>query len=105
MLSLVVSLMVSFCAVRFPLDVLDEIWDLIESVFKGFLIYFGVANLLAERLQAGEETMVDLLTKMCNKILETGEWPTSWTQSLIIILPKRGRYSSARITKPYQLPK
>ena len=31
-LSLVVSLMASFCAVPFPLDVLDEIWDLIESV-------------------------------------------------------------------------
>ena len=23
----------------FPLDVLDEIWDLIESVFEGFLTY------------------------------------------------------------------
>ena len=32
-LSLVVSLMASFCAV------LDEIWDLIESVSEGFLIY------------------------------------------------------------------
>ena len=31
-LSLVVSLMASFCAVLFPLDVLDEIWDVIESV-------------------------------------------------------------------------
>ena len=35
-LSLVVSLMASFCAVLFPLDVLDEIWDLIESVSEGF---------------------------------------------------------------------
>ena len=38
-LSLMVSLMASLCAVLFPLDVLDEIWDLIESVFEGFLIY------------------------------------------------------------------
>ena len=38
-LSLVVSLMASFCAVFFPLDVLDEIWDLIESVSEGFLTY------------------------------------------------------------------
>ena len=38
-LSLVVSLMGSFCAVLFPLDVLDEIWDLIQSVFEGFLTY------------------------------------------------------------------
>ena len=36
-LSLVVSLMESFCAV--PLDVLDEIWDLIESISEGFLTY------------------------------------------------------------------
>ena len=31
-LSLVMSLKVSFCAVLFPRDVFDEIWDLIESV-------------------------------------------------------------------------
>ena len=41
-LSLEVSLMASFCAVRFPLDVLDEIWDLIESVSEGFLTYSSV---------------------------------------------------------------
>ena len=35
-LSLVVSLMASFCAVLFPLDVLGELWDVIESVSKGF---------------------------------------------------------------------
>ena len=28
-----------FCAVLFPLDVLDGIWDLIESVSVGFLAY------------------------------------------------------------------
>ena len=28
-----------FFAVLFPLDVLDEIWDLIESVSEGFLTY------------------------------------------------------------------
>ena len=39
-LSLVVSLMASFCAVFFPLDLLDEIWDVIESVFDGFLTYY-----------------------------------------------------------------
>ena len=38
-LSLVVSLMASFLLSFFPLDVLDEIWDLIESVSKGFLTY------------------------------------------------------------------
>ena len=38
-LSLVVSLMASFCTVLFPLDVLNEIWDLTESVSEGFLTY------------------------------------------------------------------
>ena len=38
-LSLVVSLMASFVLFFFPLDVLDEIWDLIESVSEGFLTY------------------------------------------------------------------
>ena len=40
-LSLVVSLMASFVLSFFPLDVLDEIWDLIESVSEGFLTYFS----------------------------------------------------------------
>ena len=39
-LSLVVSLMASFVLSFFPLDVLDEIWDLTESVSGGCLTYF-----------------------------------------------------------------
>ena len=35
-LSLVVSLMTSFVQSFFPVDVLDEIWDLVESVSEGF---------------------------------------------------------------------
>ena len=38
-LSLVVSFMASFVQSLFPLDVLDGIWDLIESVSEGFLTY------------------------------------------------------------------
>ena len=38
-LSLVVSFMASFVLSFFPVDVLDEIWDLIESVSEGFLTY------------------------------------------------------------------
>ena len=38
-LSLVVSLLASFVLSFFPLDVLDEIWDVIESISEGFLTY------------------------------------------------------------------
>ena len=50
-LSRVMSMMVSFCAVPFPRDVLDEIWDLIESVSECFiptfpLLYTGMKPLI-----------------------------------------------------------
>ena len=38
-LSLVVFLWRLLCCSFFPLDVLDGIWDLIESVSEGFLTY------------------------------------------------------------------
>ena len=41
-LSLVVSFRVSSVLSFFPLDVLDGIWDLIESVSEGFLTYSRV---------------------------------------------------------------
>ena len=43
-LSLVVSLMAFFVLNCFPLDVLDEIWDLIESVSEGYLTYSLIAE-------------------------------------------------------------
>ena len=46
-LSLVVSLMASFVLSFFPLDVLDEIWDLIESVSEGFLTYSHMTKVAA----------------------------------------------------------
>ena len=36
--------MASFVLSFFPLDVLDEIWDLIESVSEGFLTYSYKSN-------------------------------------------------------------
>ena len=41
-LSLVMSLMALFVLSFFPLGVLDEIWDLIESVPEGFLTYYCI---------------------------------------------------------------
>ena len=50
----------------------------------------GVDNIPAELVQAGGETMIDILTEICNRIWRTGEWPTPWTQLLIITFPKKG---------------
>ena len=47
-LSLVVSLMTSFVLSFFQLAVLDEIWDLTESVSEGFLTYSF--NLIKDKL-------------------------------------------------------
>ena len=47
-------------------------------------------NISSELVQAGGEAMIDMLLIICNKIWQTGEWPTPWTHSLIITLPKKG---------------
>ena len=44
----------------------------------------------AELVQAGGEDVITALTTICNKIWQTGEWPTPRTQSLVITLPKKG---------------
>ena len=49
----------------------------------------GVDNIPAELVQAGGEALIGILTSICNKIWKTGEWPTTWTQSLVITLPKK----------------
>ena len=50
----------------------------------------GVDNIPTELLQAGGKAMIDALLNICNKIWHTGEWPTSWTQSLVITLLMKG---------------
>ena len=49
-LSLVVSFMASFVLSFFPLDVLDGIWDLIESFSEGFLTYSPVSKLITSNI-------------------------------------------------------
>ena len=50
----------------------------------------GVDNIPVELVQAGGEDVITALTTFCKKIWKTGEWPTPWTQSLVITLPKKG---------------
>ena len=58
----------------------------------------GVENIPTELIQAGGEAMIDALHIICSKIWQTGEWPTQWTQSLIITLPKKGNLQMCQIT-------
>ena len=49
------SLLVSVCAVLFPRDVLDEIWDFIESVSEIFPTYSCSITVLShEKLSRGK---------------------------------------------------
>ena len=41
-------------------------------------------------VQAGGEGVDTTLKTICYKIWQIGEWPTFWTQSLVITLPKIG---------------
>ena len=65
-----------------------EVEAAVRSLKKGKSA--GVDNIPAELVQAGGEDVITALTTFCNKICQTGEWPTPWTQSLVITLPKKG---------------
>ncbi|WP_419583405.1 reverse transcriptase domain-containing protein, partial [Thiolapillus sp.] len=60
----------------------------VQSLKRGKSV--GVDNIPAELVQAGGEDVITTLTTICNKIWQTGKWPTPWTQSLVITLPKKG---------------
>ena len=50
----------------------------------------GVDKIPGELVQAGGEDGIAALTAIYNTIWQTGEWPTPWTQSLVITLSKKG---------------
>ena len=62
----------------------EEVEISVASLKKGKSA--GADNIPAELVQACGDTMIDVLTE----IWRTGEWPTPWTQSLIITLRKEG---------------
>ena len=66
----------------------EEVEAAVKSLKKGKSA--GVDNIPSELVQAGGEAMIDMLLIICNTIWQTGEWPTPWTQSRIITLPKKG---------------
>ena len=45
---------------------------------------------------------IDVLTEICNRIWRTGEWPTTFTRSLIITLSKWDNLQFCQIYQPHQ---
>ena len=66
----------------------EEVEAAVKSLKKGKSA--GVDNIPGELVQAGGEVMISALLTICNKVWHTGEWPTTWTQSLVITLPQKG---------------
>ena len=61
----------------------------------------GADNIPGELVQAGGEDAITALTTICNKVWQTGEWPTPWTQSLVITLPKKGMFHREVVTTAF----
>ena len=59
-----------------------EVEAAVQSLKKGKSA--GVDNVPAELVQAGRENVISALTTICNKIWQTGEWPTPWTQAELL---------------------
>ena len=65
-----------------------EVEAAVQSLKKGKSA--GVENFPEELVQSDGEDVITALTTICNKIWQTGEWPTPWTQSSVITLSKKG---------------
>ena len=78
-----------------------EVEAAVQSLKKGKSA--RVDNIPAELVQAGGEDVITALTTICNRIWHTGEWPTPWTQSLVIILPKKGNLQQCQNYKTISL--
>ena len=65
-----------------------EVEATVQSLKKGKSA--RVDNIPAELVKASEKDVITALTTICDKIWQTGQWPTLWTQSLVITLPKKG---------------
>ena len=50
----------------------------------------GADNITAEIVQAGGEMLIDVLTKICNKIWKNRRMKVTWAQSEIVTLLKKG---------------
>ena len=49
----------------------------------------GADNISAELIKSGGEGTVTILHTLCNRILTSGVWPSQWTESILIPIPKK----------------
>ena len=50
----------------------------------------GVYEIPAELIKAGGEDMISALHQLLNCIWEKEQWPTQWTKSILVTIPKKG---------------
>ena len=50
----------------------------------------GIDNVPSELIKGVCEALSDILSKLCQKIWSTNQWPDAWTTYLIIPIPKKG---------------
>ena len=51
----------------------------------------GIDDLLAELLKTDNQQMTKIVCQLCNKLLESGEWPTDWLRTIFIPISKYPR--------------
>ena len=73
------------CSLFFPLEIRKEVAAAVQSLKKGKSA--KVDNVPAELVQVGGEDVINAVMTICDKIWQTGEWPTPWTPFLVIALP------------------
>ena len=56
----------------------------------------GADSIPAKLVQEGGEEVITAFKIICNKIWQTGEWPTPRTQSLVITLPQKGNLQQSQ---------
>jgi hypothetical protein len=64
----------------------DEVRDAIKRLKKGKAT--GIDDLPAELWKVDSDEIAAVFCKLCNKILETEEWPEDWTKSIFVAIPK-----------------
>jgi len=59
----------------------------------------GADNISAELIQNGGEATEHIIHKLCNKILRTKQWPSQWTESMLITIAKKQTVENAQTTE------